>query len=71
MSLRAARQHLLGWTFTAVMGALMLLRGRMVGWMEFLPPIATDDYTLENLHERTAALREHFVAALARLAPEL
>ena len=38
--------------------------------VEFLPPIATDDYTLENLHDRTAALREVFVAALARLRPE-
>jgi len=39
--------------------------------VEFLPPIATDDYTLENLHEHTAALRDRFVAALARLETEL
>jgi 1-acyl-sn-glycerol-3-phosphate acyltransferase len=34
--------------------------------VEFLPPIATDDFTLENLHERSEALRAIFLAALAR-----
>jgi 1-acyl-sn-glycerol-3-phosphate acyltransferase len=37
--------------------------------VEFQPPIATDDYTLDNLRERTEALRNTFVAALARLDP--
>lgn len=34
--------------------------------VEFLPPIPTDDFTLENLHERSEALRATFLAALAR-----
>jgi 1-acyl-sn-glycerol-3-phosphate acyltransferase len=34
--------------------------------VEFLPPIATDDFTLENLHERSEALRATFLAALSR-----
>jgi len=34
--------------------------------VEFLPPIATDDFSLENLHERSEALRATFLAALAR-----
>jgi 1-acyl-sn-glycerol-3-phosphate acyltransferase len=33
--------------------------------VEFLPPIATDDFTLDNLHERSEALRATFLAALA------
>ncbi len=33
--------------------------------VEFLPAIATDDFTLENLHERSEALRRTFLAALA------
>ena len=37
--------------------------------VEFLPPIATDDDTLDNLRERTDMLRDRFVAALARLDP--
>lgn len=34
--------------------------------VEFLPPIATDDFTLDNLHARSEALRATFIAALAR-----
>lgn len=34
--------------------------------VEFLPPIATDDFSLENLHARSEALRATFLAALAR-----
>jgi 1-acyl-sn-glycerol-3-phosphate acyltransferase len=34
--------------------------------VEFLPPIATDDFTLDNLHDRSEALRALFLAALAR-----
>jgi len=39
--------------------------------VEFLSPVTTDHYTLENLHENTQALRDRFVTALARLEPEL
>lgn len=35
--------------------------------VEFLPPIATDHYTLENLHAEAQLLRDHFVAELSRL----
>ncbi len=38
--------------------------------VELQPPIDTTDYTLDNLHERTEALRDRFIAALARLEPE-
>ncbi len=34
--------------------------------VEFLPPIDTADFTLENLHDRSEALRATFLAALAR-----
>ena len=34
--------------------------------VEFLPPIATDHFALENLHDCSEALRATFLAALAR-----
>ena len=37
--------------------------------VEFLPPIAPGDDTLDNLRGRTDMLRDRFVAALARLDP--
>ncbi len=46
-------------------GQLWSNPGRVV--VEFLPPIATDDYTLDNLRERADNLRDRFLVELDRL----